>query len=240
MTTDGSRKPPARIEPLTAAQKELVEQNLSLANKAASMLRRKYPGIELAELVAHGCQGLISAAKNFRADQGIAFAAFAFHRVRGAIIDGVRQSSGYTHALRDRHALEQRLAACRARQGELSETLERLAEIAAKAPKPKMVSLLDAQAVRDTSASPETQLQLVRMREQVQRAAATLETTEREIVNGLFHEGKTLEEVGAKLGISKSWSLRKRDKALEKMGEQIARGADASPRVAPLQGGRSK
>src|SRR5262245_60471891 len=49
--------------------------------------------VELDELVALGNAGLAEAASRFDPDRGATFSTFAWYRVQGAIIDGLRRSS---------------------------------------------------------------------------------------------------------------------------------------------------
>jgi RNA polymerase sigma factor for flagellar operon FliA len=239
MTTE-HRKPPAKIEPMTAAQKRLVSSHLALVDRIAHKLHRRSPEFEMGDLVHYGCEGLIAAAKAYDADKGIPFEMYAHHRVRGAIQDGIRVLVGYNHALRDRHAAEKRVELARQRQQSLSETLERLAEFVEQNPAPRRAGLVEAAAVADAHASPETNVHLARIADQVRAAAASLETTERRLVEGLYFEDKTLDQASAKAGVSKGWGSRKHARALGRMREILARGADASPREAPLPAGGKK
>src|SRR5665647_2175122 len=72
----------------------LVEAHLELAQKAARMIFprvRQY--IELEELVALGNSGLAEAASRFDPARGVPFGAFAWYRVQGAIVDGLRKAT---------------------------------------------------------------------------------------------------------------------------------------------------
>src|SRR5262245_16739859 len=58
---------------------------------AIKVKREIQPPVELDDLVAYGTQGLLEAAERFDDRLGVAFGAFAYYRVRGAIYDGLRQ-----------------------------------------------------------------------------------------------------------------------------------------------------
>src|SRR5438876_144249 len=49
--------------------------------------------VEFEELVALGNLGLADAAKRFQPDRGASFSTFAWYRVQGAIVDGLRKQS---------------------------------------------------------------------------------------------------------------------------------------------------
>jgi RNA polymerase sigma factor (sigma-70 family) len=86
-----AKAPPGPVhgKPLSAAQRELVTANLGLV---AVHIRRRVVGRghrlrpdEYAEAFQVGCLGLIEAARQYRPERGIAFAAFALARIRTAI-----------------------------------------------------------------------------------------------------------------------------------------------------------
>jgi RNA polymerase sigma factor FliA len=216
---------------MTDEQKRLVSSHLTLVDRIAHELHRRSPEFEMGDLVPYGCEGLITAAKAFDADKGIPFEMYAHHRVRGAIQDGIRRLAGYNHAMRDRHAAQKRVELARQRQQSLSETLERLAEFVEQNPTPRRAGLIEAAAVADAHASPETNVHLARIADQVRAAAASLETTERRIVEGLYFEDQTLDQASANAGVSKGWGSRKHARALGRMREILgAREGDAPPR----------
>lgn len=63
------------------------------------MIRRTFPRYnrdEYDDLVAYGYVGLLEARKRFDPARGVQFHSFAWWRVHGAIVDGMRQMSGAT------------------------------------------------------------------------------------------------------------------------------------------------
>ena len=71
-----------------------MERNLELARKAAAVF---YPRVRdhvaFEELVALANAGLAEAASRFDAARGVRFSTFAWYRVNGAIIDGLRRTT---------------------------------------------------------------------------------------------------------------------------------------------------
>jgi RNA polymerase sigma factor for flagellar operon FliA len=63
--------------------------------------------LELEDLVSLGAIGLLEAFDHFEADRNILFSTFAEYRIRGAMMDGLRQSDAFT---RYRRQLSRRLA----------------------------------------------------------------------------------------------------------------------------------
>lgn len=71
---------------------ELVRTHLDLVQSVAGSVRasRMGKGVEFEELVADGAEGLVEAAARFDPGRGVPFDAFAKHRIRGAMLDGIR------------------------------------------------------------------------------------------------------------------------------------------------------
>lgn len=70
---------------------DLVSENLHLVQIIARQLHVRLPGhVEYDDLVQWGHLGLMSAAKRFDGSRGNKFSAFATWRIRGAMLDGLR------------------------------------------------------------------------------------------------------------------------------------------------------
>ena len=75
-----------------AERARLVEAHLDVVQKAAKMIYvRVKEHVELDELIAFGNTGLAEAAQRFDPTRGASFSTFAWYRVQGAIIDGLRK-----------------------------------------------------------------------------------------------------------------------------------------------------
>ena len=82
---------------LTPAQQALVAQNMSLVEVVAKDFASKPGGwLPMDEMQALGREGLVEAAISFSTEHKVAFRTFAWHRVYGAIRDGVRQDARHT------------------------------------------------------------------------------------------------------------------------------------------------
>jgi RNA polymerase sigma factor for flagellar operon FliA len=82
---------PAR-QASTAERDDRIKAHLDLVREMARSVRARSigRGVALDDLVAYGAEGLLDAAASFDATRGVPFIAFARHRIRGAIIDGIR------------------------------------------------------------------------------------------------------------------------------------------------------
>jgi hypothetical protein len=81
-------------EQISDNSEALVMQHLGLVKRVALHLKVRIPPfMELDELIPVGMIGLLEAARAFNPDKGVDFENFALSRVRGAILDEVRQLS---------------------------------------------------------------------------------------------------------------------------------------------------
>jgi RNA polymerase sigma factor (sigma-70 family) len=76
---------------LSNPQRRLVEQNLDLAAKLASRLRRRLPArVDRDELLSDAHWGLMEAASTFDPNRCNCFRGYATRRIEGAMLDGLR------------------------------------------------------------------------------------------------------------------------------------------------------
>ena len=187
------------------------------------------------ECVSAGYLGLVEAAARFDSGNGADFKAFAFLRIRGAVIDNIRSSSHlsnkayrYAQALQAvqdlRESCEQSLSKgleFRANEGNrvcLAEVLD----LAAKGVLAFRLSLSDVE--REASAAvtekkdPEMQLQVKQEQEKFRRVVATLPRKERIIIEEYYFQGKSFSQIAQENhGMSKSWVSRLHTRALERL-----------------------
>jgi RNA polymerase sigma factor FliA len=83
---------------------ELIVEHLSLVTAIASHVQRTLSvHVELDDLVHAGTMGLVEAATKYQEGTEIAFPAYAKHRIRGAILDSLRQQDWASRELRKRY-----------------------------------------------------------------------------------------------------------------------------------------
>jgi RNA polymerase sigma factor FliA len=79
----------------------------------------------------------------------------------------------------------------------------------------------EAENVPVAEPSFESRVHAIRLRDNLIEAAQSLETAERDILKKHYFEGKTLDQAGAELGVSKSWASRLHARALELLGDAL-------------------
>jgi len=182
---------------------------------------------EREDLLQSGFEGLLQARPKFDASGVVPFPAFAYRRIRGAMLDLLRKRQ-----ILPRRALER----CE-RAAKLEAILEAETEEAAKDP-PKgdlaatqsigaLLAKYTAGYVADIAASVErhgteeglvTQLDLAK----VDEAVALLPDREQELVRAVFWEERRLAEIGAAAGKSESWASRELGKMLARLAEMLS------------------
>jgi FliA/WhiG family RNA polymerase sigma factor len=116
---------------LTADQSKLVEQMAPLVKRIAYHFMARLPAsVHVDDLIQAGLMGLLDAARNFDDTQGAQFETYAIQRIRGSILDELRQADWLPRNVRKNlrriegtiSALEQRLGRA-PREQELAEAL---------------------------------------------------------------------------------------------------------------------
>src|SRR5450432_366653 len=88
---------------------QLVRDNLSLVQAIARKLKKQITArIDFDDLIGYGSKGLIEAAERFDPKHGVAFTTFAYYRIRGAMLDGLRTMGWYSRSDYARYRAEER------------------------------------------------------------------------------------------------------------------------------------
>lgn len=209
-----------------------VKQYAGLVKTIAHKVRAQMDlTCELDDLIAFGTQGLIEAASRFDETRGVQFNTFAYYRIRGAVIDGVRQMAYLPRRI------HQKVRAAEAGD----QITQAVGEARAASPDGRTDAIAAANAIDDTLAqltaafvmasvgqgeddapeSPEEQLGDAQTRKRVLGALAVLPERERALVQGFYFDGRTFDDVAKGLGVSKSWASRLHTKALQLLREAL-------------------
>jgi RNA polymerase sigma factor for flagellar operon FliA len=211
---------------------------------ARKLKRQLTNRIELEDLVAYGSKGLIEAAERFDPRQGVAFSTFAYYRVRGAMLDGMRTMGWYSRSDYARYRAEERAneylqnhadragaavaAAVPQRPGsptppDVEAALASVAEILGGVATVHITALEAAATVADERLPPpDASLDSGRLGARVRRAVERLPDRERQLMELYYFGDKNLEEAGAVMGLSKSWACRLHARAVELLRGELA------------------
>lgn len=223
---------------------ELVTANLPLVRHLAGNLILQQHVLDFDDLVSYGVIGLIQAAKRFDPTSGTSFASYASTRIRGAIIDGIRQMDPIPRHVRvqSKKADEaaERLAQRLARTPEDAEiaaeleipldelrrtrvVFQRLAySFEAPHQAPDAENLPAEETIIDPDEEDFTQgIEKVQLLKRLSEAVTRLPERELLVVSLRYTEGLSLKEVAAVLGVSESRACQLHARAISRLrGDQ--------------------
>ena len=157
-------------------------------------------GADREDLIAWGLVGLVQAARRYRGDRGASFGAYAARRVRGQILDALRERDPLTRSARRAFREAQRAsedgATPSAVHPYVEVSLDRIGDVAEIRPAPGRRDErwpLVASALRD------------------------LAPLERRVLVLSYGRGLTLREIGGEVGLSESGVCRLRARALARV-----------------------
>jgi RNA polymerase sigma factor FliA len=236
-----------------ARRDALIVEHLPLVTAIAAHVQRSLPvHTELDDLVHAGMMGLLDAATKYQDDKEVAFPAYAKHRIKGAILDSLRQLDWASRDLRKRH--KQMEAATRDLTAKLGRTPTR-GELAAAMGlnAQRWQSLMvdfrnlglaatqlratdrDDQPLNDAPATPADRPDELfarsEMRERLSSAMKTLPERYQQVVTLYYDRDLTMKEIGGILGVNESRVSQIHKCALERM-QSVLTGSGISSAAA--------
>ena len=227
-------------------RRTLIESYAPLARYVVDRLNLR-PGaaLEYDDLLSQAVVGLIDAVDRFDPTRGIKFETYAYYRIRGAVMDMLRELDWLPRSIRQREAqLSLAYAALESRLGRpptdaelarhLGLTIDQLDTLAQEVALQTMQSLDETVAshawdtatvgdvVADPSApSPEDELERQAEREMIARAIEDLPDAERTVVTLYYYEGLTLKEIGQVMGVTESRACQVHGKAMLRLRARV-------------------
>jgi RNA polymerase sigma factor for flagellar operon FliA len=208
----------------------LIRQHVPLVRRLAHhMIAKLPPNVELDDLIQVGMIGLADALSRFEASQGVQFETFATQRIRGAMLDELRDGDWLSRGSRKSQkqieqavrALEQKLGRAPA-ESEIAEALEMpLADYQSLLGRVRGTQLVyledmgggtDAEGesgfldrhLADADADPMSLLKDQRLRQALVGAIDSLPERERHIMGMYYEQDMNLKEIAAVLGVTES------------------------------------
>lgn len=213
----------------------LVEEYQSFVHLVVGRLigTLRLPKDQFDEFVSAGNLGLVEAASRFDFSQGVDFKSYAFLRIRGAIIDSIRECSDLSgkayrcaKALQIANDLRETIAESPQGFGDTpEEKLQEFLDLAAKGALAFRLSYQDAEVeITELIAEgqdPETQLELDGERKRLNDLVESLPEKERQVIKELYFSDKTITEMANASGtMTKSWVSRLHARALNILKEK--------------------
>jgi len=198
--------------------------------RAIVLQTRRQVGVELEldDLMAYAFEGLLDARRRFDPERGVKFRAYAYYRVRGAVIDGIRAMSPMPRRayerLRAATALDTEAEAVQESQAGASrpsgaEAVRQLDAILGKVAAAHCVAMAaeDDPGQRTPEANAVDRERRQRTREAIDR----LPEREAALIRGHYLEGRPFDGIAEELGLSKSWASRLHSRALGLLREAL-------------------
>ena len=215
------------------AELDLVDVNArQVARRIASS------STTLDDLRSFGQEGLLQAARSFDASRGVPFRRWANLRIRGAMIDGVRQWGqlprrvyqelrAMAAADQMQEAYDEEDGARPARTPEAADArlTSYLAGIATAMALGSMSGdPREAIDTHDRDPSPEEVVARAELVVRVREIVARLPEAERTLIDRHYFGDETLDQAAASLGLSKSWGSRLHARAIESIAREMRKG----------------
>ena len=234
---------PLKREEDRLEQDQLVQDHLRLVRLVARRMAARLPAhVELDDLVHFGVLGLMDAAKKYEPDRAIQFKTYAELRIKGAIVDGLRDLDWMPRSLRRRkrdldqasHALEQKLGRSPTREElashlglgleELQHALDEL-----KGPGTAMQEMSGEDGEEDLASlmpdlETESPLETLESKERqtlLRRAVEGLPRKERFVVQLYAFADLTMKEIGTLLNLTESRVSQLHAQAMLRLKDQL-------------------
>src|SRR5579871_5654891 len=215
----------------------IVLENLSLVKAIAIRVHENLPvHVDLEDLIHAGVLGLFDAVDKFDASKNVAFQSYAKHRIKGAILDSLRQLDWASRDLRKRQkqvdSVTRDLSAKLGRNphdGEVAEgmgvTMERWRRMQMELRTVGLCSASqpdqDADRPQEFPAAPDFQpdrmCELRQLQTTLARALGTLPERYQKVVFLYYTNDMTMKEIGELLGVNESRISQIHKTALKKM-----------------------
>jgi RNA polymerase sigma factor for flagellar operon FliA len=213
-----------------------VTEGLDLVDLLARQMRRQFgPHVQVDDLASQGRETLLAAARSFQPDRGVPFRRWANLRIRGAMIDSVRQSGNLPKRVyRKLRALQAADQVHEAASEDKTPTTPEAADAklrdhlgtAAMAMAASFLAMRQDEALaqaKDPDHSPESNVGHHELLERVKQAIASLPDQERALIQRHYFDDVNLDEAGRELGLSKSWASRLHARGVESIARSLKR-----------------
>lgn len=178
---------------------------------------------DLDDLIGYGQVGLIEAARGFDSNRGYEFTTFAYHRIRGAILDGLSKMTWFRRA--DYMGGRYEVTASDSLRGAHDEGRGDLSALSHAATGLGVVHLFcqlsegGFEVAED--ADPGEVATTNELKELLVGLLRDLDNPERELIQAVYFDGLTLEEAGERAGHSKSWASRTHSRVIKTLARRL-------------------
>jgi RNA polymerase sigma factor for flagellar operon FliA len=223
---------------------ELILEHLSLVTAIATRVRESLPvHVELDDLIHAGVMGLFDAATKYDSNKQVAFSAYAKHRIKGAILDSLRDLDWASRDLRRRQKqveqatrelsaklqrqpteteLASEIGVSNARWRQLQVELRNLNMAATQNHKQENEEQPAAEPPCAAEAHPDRLFARAELRSKLGVAMSSLPHRYQQVVALYYERDMTMKEIGATLGVNESRVSQIHKSALARMQAALA------------------
>jgi RNA polymerase sigma factor for flagellar operon FliA len=216
--------PGIMTDSLTTNPNRLIEAYRSYSHAISAEVLKKLPSsVDRDDVIGAAELGLVEAAQKFDPSRGVLFKTFAYYRIRGAIYDALRKNGWLKGDARLRFeagANEYLKDHTEAGAGETvppSTAYAELQHLTSAVVTSFMLSLdgLKCEIADPNTVSAEDALLRRDAQRQLKDALSQLPESNRRLIEEYYFREATLEEIGRRMGLSKSWVCRLHAKSLD-------------------------
>lgn len=223
---------------------ELILEHLSLVTAIATRVRESLPvHVELDDLIHAGVMGLFDAATKYDSDKQVVFSAYAKHRIKGAILDSLRDLDWASRDLRRRQKqveqatrelsaklqrqpteteLASEIGVSNARWRQLQVELRNLNMAATQNHKQENDEQPAVEPPCTAEAHPDRLFARAELRSKLSTAMSSLPYRYQQVVSLYYERDMTMKEIGTTLGVNESRVSQIHKSALARMQTALA------------------
>jgi len=222
-----------------------VEAYMPLVHSIASMVSGKGlpPNIEYDDLVSDGTVGLMKAWDNFDPKRGVKFETYASYRIRGEILDGLKNYSpvpyrvqvmvrdlakkGVKSVLSRKEKEEERLLEKKElTEEEFKQALKRIKKIVSASALMYLLSIEEMSAAGveaqvSGEVTPASEVDFAELKGRIRNTVQDLPPLQRQVVELFFHKGINQKTIASKLKLSRPKVCRLISKAIETLKRKV-------------------
>lgn len=221
-----------------------LEAYMPLVHSIASMVSGKGlpPSVDYNDLVSDGTVGLMKAWDNFDPNRGVKFETYASYRVRGEILDGLKNYSpvpyrvqvmvrdlakkGYKTTVKEKMKKEEETI----EKKELSETefktaVKKIKKIVAASALMYLLSLEEMVSRTEVQVAgergPQEELEFSEMRERMQVSMQKLPALQRQVIDLFYNKGMNQKTIASTLKLSRPKVCRLIDRGIRQLQQEL-------------------
>jgi RNA polymerase sigma factor for flagellar operon FliA len=222
----------------------LILEHMPLVTAIAAHIQKSVPvHIELDDLIHAGVMGLFDAATKYRDDKEVAFPTYAKHRIRGSILDSLRQQDWASRDLRKRYKQMEVTARELTAKLQRAPTEPEIAEAMGLSPRRWQSLMVDfrslgAAAIQQHASereeltcpeiaaapalAPDQVFARAQLRNKLSTAMKNLPQRYQQVVTLYYERDMTMKEIGGLLGVNESRISQIHKSALARMQNSLA------------------